>query len=77
MKAKKSFTVPASLKILLALPVIILLIVALSSCAAGKKAVNTQTVVKEKPKSPDKEEPFVVVEEMPMFPGGDSKNLVV
>jgi protein TonB len=72
MKAKKSFTVPASLKILLALPVIILLIVALSSCAAGKKAVNTQTVVKEKPKSPDKEEPFVVVEEMPLFPGGDS-----
>ena len=72
MKVKKSFTVPQSLKILSSLTVIILLFVTLSSCAARKKAVIAPSVTKEKTMSSDQEEPFVVVEEMPMFPGGDS-----
>jgi periplasmic protein TonB len=72
MKAKKSFIASQSLKILSSLTVIILLIVALSSCAARKKAVTVQTVGKEKTMSHDQEEPYVVVEEMPLFPGGDS-----
>ena len=72
MKVKKSFTVPQSLKILSSLTVIILLFVTQSSCAARKKAVIAPSVTKEKTMSSDQEEPFVVVEEMPMFPGGDS-----
>jgi protein TonB len=54
------------------LTVIILLFVTQSSCAARKKAVIAPSVTKEKTMSSDQEEPFVVVEEMPMFPGGDS-----
>ena len=61
MKTKKLFIAPANLKIFSVFTVIILLIVAFSSCAAKKKVVIAKT-----------EEPFVVVEEMPMFPGGDS-----
>jgi protein TonB len=72
MKVKKSFTVPQSLKILSSMTVIILLFVTLSSCAARKKAVIAPSVTKEKTMSSDQEEPYVVVEEMPMFPGGDS-----
>jgi len=72
MKVKKSFTVPQSLKILSSLTVIILLFVTQSSCAARKKAVIAPSVTKEKTMSSDQEEPYVVVEEMPMFPGGDS-----
>jgi protein TonB len=72
MKAKKFFVVPQSLKILSSLTVISLLFVTLSSCAARKKVVTVQSVAKEKTMFPDQEEPFVIVEEMPSFPGGDS-----
>jgi periplasmic protein TonB len=72
MKAKESFVVPQSLIILSSLTVIFLLFVALSSCAARKKAVTVQSVAKEKTRFSDQEEPFVVVEEMPLFPGGES-----
>ena len=72
MKAKKSFISPQSLKILSSLTVILLLFITLSSCAARKKAVTVQSVAKVKTLSPDQEEPYVVVEEMPLFSGGDS-----
>jgi protein TonB len=72
MKTKKSVMLPARLKLFLLLPAILLVLAILSSCATRKKTAITQTVVEEKPKSMDQEEPFVIVEEMPMFPGGDS-----
>jgi TonB family protein len=72
MKTKKSVMLLASLKFFLLLPAILLVLAILSSCAARKKTAITQTVVEEKAKSMDQEVPFVVVEEMPMFPGGDS-----
>jgi len=72
MKTKKSLVPPAILKILSALAVAFVVVVALSSCAARKKALAVQPVVKEKTSPPEQEVPFVVVEEMPMFPGGDS-----
>jgi periplasmic protein TonB len=72
MKTRKSTIVTATIKLLCLLPVVILVIAFLSSCAARKKTVKTQTVLEQKTKFPDQDEPFVVVEEMPMFPGGDS-----
>jgi len=72
MKTKKSLIPAAILKILPVLAVVVVVVVALSSCAARKKALTSQPVVKEKTSSTGQEVPFVVVEEMPMFPGGDS-----
>lgn len=72
MKTKNNPRFMANLKLFLVLPVILLVLIAFSSCAAKKKVATVQTVSKEKTMSSDQEEPFVVVEEMPMFPGGDS-----
>jgi protein TonB len=71
MKAKKTLIPLAALKILSVLSVLFV-VIALSACATRKKALTQQPVVREKVSSPEQEEPFVVVEEMPMFPGGDS-----
>jgi protein TonB len=72
MKTKKNPRFMTNLKLFLVLPVILFVLIAFSSCAAKKKVATVQTVSKEKNISSDQEEPFVVVEEMPMFPGGDS-----
>ena len=56
----------ANLKLFLVLPAILLVLIAFSSCAVKKK-VAIQEPIKE-----TDEIPYVVVEEMPMFPGGDS-----
>ena len=72
MKTKKNPRFMANLKLFLVLPAILFVLIAFSSCAAKKKVATVQTVSKEKNMSSDQEEPFVVVEEMPMFPGGDS-----
>jgi protein TonB len=72
MKTKKSIILTATIKLLCLLPVITLVIVFLSSCAARKNNAKTHTILEQKTKFADQEEPFVVVEEMPMFPGGDS-----
>lgn len=70
MMTKKRSKALANLKILLVLPALILLLISFSTCTVKKKSV---TAVKEVALAPDVEpEPFVVVEEMPMFPGGDS-----
>ena len=47
-----------------ALPLFIMVMAVLISCSVSKKTV--------KPVTPGEEEPYVVVEEMPIFPGGDS-----
>ena len=71
MKTKKILIVPAILRILSVLAVLFVIFV-LSSCATRKKALSQPPVVKEKASPAEQEMPFVVVEEMPMFPGGDS-----
>jgi protein TonB len=71
MKTKKSLIPPAVLKLFSVLA-LLFVIVALFSCATRKKTLAQQPVVREKVSTPEQEAPFVVVEEMPMFPGGDS-----
>jgi TonB family protein len=62
MKTKNLFKSPVDMRIILFLPVLLLMISVMVSCAAGKKSAKTKTG----------DVPYVVVEEMPMFPGGDS-----
>jgi TonB family protein len=82
MKTRKNSNRFKILNLLFVLTICISLLAAFSSCAAHKKsAVSVREV---KPSSTeitpsgtagqvdDNEEPFVVVEEMPIFPGGDS-----
>jgi protein TonB len=95
MKTKKNPKTVQALKFVALLPVIVLVLVAFSYCAAKKKAGSVRTeiapppppppppptttkasesktdIVTVKEESVDGEIPFVVVEEMPMFPGGD------
>jgi len=59
------FTEP--LKLLLVITAIIFLVFILSSCAARKKTFTESNKVQAA-----EDEPYVVVEEMPEFPGGDS-----
>jgi TonB family protein len=85
MKTKRIQNSPANLSFLMILPAIILVFVSLSSCAARKKVTASQTEIAPPPPPPplpspsnlkkdaiDDDTPFVVVEEMPEFPGGDS-----
>ena len=55
-----------TVKLLLVIPAIVFLVLILSSCAARKKSASLSTTVQ-----PADDEPFVVVEEMPVFSGGD------
>jgi protein TonB len=64
MKAKRNFHPGTGI-----LPVAFLALFFILSCSAGRK--STKTVINNPP-APGLEEPFVVVEEMPMYPGGDS-----
>ncbi|HRW85055.1 MAG TPA: M56 family metallopeptidase [Bacteroidales bacterium] len=77
MMTKKRSGRTANLKMLLALPVVAVLLILFSTCS--EKITYSDVLVEEvvpPPKAPvisDAEpEPFVVVEEMPMYPGGDS-----
>jgi TonB family protein len=54
-------------KLLLVIPAIVFLVLIFPSCASRKKTASVATIVQ-----PADDEPFVVVEEMPLFPGGDS-----
>lgn len=94
MKRKENPNTIQALKLIALLPVIFLVLVAITSCTASKKAVSVHAeiappppppplppptkasesradIVSVKQESVDGEIPFVVVEEMPMFPGGD------
>jgi TonB family protein len=76
MMTKRRSKALVNLKILLVLPVLLILLISFSTCAVMKKSAGTATVgsqpVSETTMTTSTEpEPFVVVEEMPMFPGGD------
>jgi protein TonB len=65
MKTKNTNVQNSKLNALSSLSFILLLLTILTSCSATKKSAQKMPAV-----SPD--EPYVVVEEMPIFPGGDS-----
>jgi len=67
MMTKKRSKALANLKILLVIPVLVLLLISFSTCAVKKNSAKVVTEV-----ANAEPEPFVVVEEMPFFPGGDS-----
>jgi TonB family protein len=94
MKTKMNPNTIQTLKLIALLPVIIIVLVAITSCAARNKAVSVHTEIAPLPPPPpppppmkapeskatavtvreesvDGEIPFVIVEEMPMYPGGD------
>jgi TonB family protein len=79
MMTKRKFRTSAILRLLIVIPLSAVLIIAVASCAASRKAAKTQKEILPPPTpSPQvpikKEVPstvFVVVEEMPVFPGGD------
>jgi TonB family protein len=82
MKTKNFPAFPVKPYLITVLPVIIIVLALSPSCAAKKKVPNAQTEIAPPPPPPpshklkneaiDDNTPFVVVEEMPEFPGGDS-----
>jgi protein TonB len=64
MKTKKSIDQKSKLNVLSSLSFVLLMLAILTSCSASKKTARTPAI--------SSDEPFVVVEEMPVFPGGDS-----
>ncbi len=81
MKTKNNSASQAVQRLLFALVITLLACTIVSSCAARKKSATTKNAVS--PSSAqvasqnpvavsNKKEPFVVVEEMPLFPGGDT-----
>jgi TonB family protein len=98
MKTKNNPHFTINVKLFLILPLILIVLVAFSSCASKKKVTIVQTeiapplpppppphpsskdsrqkeevtVVEQKSADFDEDTPFVVVEEMPIFPGGDT-----
>ena len=86
METKKNINLDSNMKLLLVFPVIIVTLFVFSQNVYGQKVTVTEVLPSPPPpppppppafndltSSPDKAEeiPFVVVEEMPMFPGGD------
>ncbi len=67
MMTKNSSGFIGFVKLLLVVPAIVFLVLVFPSCAATKKTAPVAAIVQ-----PADDEPFVVVEEMPEFPGGDS-----
>jgi TonB family protein len=86
MKTKNLSNLPVKQIFIMVLPLIFITLAVLPSCAAKRKVPGVQTVVvpspppppppspslKKEVKAEDDDTPFVVVEEMPEFPGGDS-----
>ena len=76
---KRKFRTSAILRLLIVIPLSAALVIAVASCAASRKAAKTKKEISSPPPaSPQapvsKEVPtiiFTVVEEMPVFPGGD------
>jgi len=85
MKTKNPLSLQFLLKLILLIPAIFLTMLTVNSCSASKKASKTSAEAAPPPPPPpvpvpaagsnDMEEPFVMVEEMPMFPGGDKELL--
>ena len=60
------------LRLLIVIPLSAALILGVASCSASKKTAKTQKeITPPPPPPPPPEEVFVVVEEMPVFPGGE------
>jgi TonB family protein len=85
MKTKNNSASTAVQRLLFSLVITLLVCSLASSCAARKKSATTKTAVSQPsaqvpPQKPvavqNGKEPFVVVEEMPLFPGGDSALLM-
>jgi len=79
MMTKKRSRALTNLKIILIIPVLVLLLISFSTCTVKKESAETMTdspesaVVSDAKLTQSSEpEPFVVVQEMPKFPGGDS-----
>ena len=77
MMTKKRSKALANFKVFLVLPVLAVLLVIFSTCTEKMTMTDSPTaIVETSPNAPvlqgGEPEPFVVVEEMPMFPGGDS-----
>jgi periplasmic protein TonB len=83
MKTNHAIKNRTMFRLLMILPVILIILVTFNSCSAGKKTAKTQKGEASLSQSDDKnsyretdgEEPFVVVEEMPLFPGGSDSLL--
>jgi len=76
MKTRNSLQGKVILRLLIFLPLLLFTVFALNSCSASKKAGRLKTEIAPPPPPPPPvvrdDEPFVVVEEMPEFQGGDS-----
>jgi hypothetical protein len=81
MKTKNVHITSLYRKLFMIIPVVLIALIAFSSCAARKKAAKTQTEIVPPPPPPKEvvqeaePEPFVVVEQMPVYPGGDTELL--
>jgi TonB family protein len=91
MKKKNLFRLPANMKLIFIIPVFLVAIAVIAACSASKKTKTTLTEVAPPPPPPpppppadnqkavkeadDMEVPFVVVEQMPVYPGGDAELL--
>ena len=80
MMTKKQFLTHAILRLLIVIPLSAALIIAFASCAGSKKVAQTQKEISPPPPPPPPPAPpkqevpsqvFTVVEEMPVFQGGD------
>jgi len=91
MKTKNVFRLPVKMKLIFIIPALLLAIAVISACSASKKSKTAPTELAPPPPPPpppppadnqkvineadDMEVPFVVVEQMPVYPGGDSELL--
>lgn len=81
MMTKTKSTFVARLKLLLATPVALLLVVAftaspyLSAIAQNEKPIIVAPATQNQDKNPQDKSVFTVVDEMPMFPGGDEARM--
>jgi TonB family protein len=87
MKTRNLSRLPVNLKLILFIPALIFTVAVISACSASKKSKATPVEVAPPPPPPpnvdkqkviketDMEEPFVVVEQMPVYPGGDTELL--
>jgi TonB family protein len=80
MKTKKIFSLRMALQMTITL-IVLIIIPLIPSCASKKKAVQAKSesaapLPPPPPPVPVQSEPYVVVEEMPLFPGGDSALLM-
>jgi outer membrane biosynthesis protein TonB len=76
MKKESAILRCGILNLVVFLPIFLLMVIALNSCSASKNATSKKTETAPPPPPPPPalvaDEPYVMVEEMPVFPGGDS-----